>query len=114
MPDLTEHTAYVCASVVDEFFENVRSGSTGGRHSVRYGELDPEDQHKQGCQYGFTCTCDGYLYRGYCKHIKQVAAKHCRWNACLDPGLLPAKEEETGDLICPECRGPIKTMRVAV
>lgn len=113
MPDLVEHTAYVCASVVDTYFVNVPGFGGVTSHDVRYGELDQDEQHKQGCQYGFTCTCYGFICRGYCKHIKAEAKRSCRWNAVLDPSDLPDRAMN-GEPYCPDCGGPVKAIRVGV
>ena len=113
MPDLTIETAWTCASNVDTWFVNVPSSSGKGNHSVRYGELDPEDQLKQGCQYGFTCTCRGFTYRGVCKHVKAEKERLCRWNAELEPNAL-VNQAEDGEPRCPECGGPVHAFKVGV
>lgn len=109
MPDLTVHTTWHCASLTDEWFVNVKGSK--GYHSVRYGYLDPSEQNRQGCQYGFTCTCDGFRFRGTCKHVKAERKKLCHWNAVLE--LAEPRHTRNGPR-CPKCGGPVKAVQVGV
>ena len=113
MPDLTEHTACTCQS--NTSWETTVTGSKGDVYTVRYGRLYGRQADIQRCQYGYTCTCKGFAFRGTCGHVKQVEASdaRCGWNSELDPGNGP-EQDANGDPCCPECGAPVVSFRVAV
>ena len=49
------------------------------------------------------CECEGFNFRGTCKHLAIAAENVCGWNELLGP------EEQAGDQrrnkICPRCGG---------
>lgn len=113
MPDLTVHTACTCSSN-EEWFVNVPS-SRGGYHTVTFGRLYGRDLEIQGCQYGYTCTCDGFHFRRDCTHVRDEKTRElrCGWNAGLDPTIEPDRDAE-GNPRCPECGAPVTLVQVAV
>jgi predicted RNA-binding Zn-ribbon protein involved in translation (DUF1610 family) len=46
----------------------------------------------------YICECDGYLYRGTCRHLQEAKELLCRWDG--DP--IQTKEQAS-DMICPKC-----------
>lgn len=116
MPDLTIETAWTCRTNI--LWETVAPGSSG-MYRVAWERL-PENAESQ---YGWTCECKSFKYRGSCKHIAMVqAAKHnplahdrfkrCGWNAELD--TTAEAGEHDGEPCCPDCGGPVEAIQVAV
>ena len=105
MSDLTEHTAWTCQTNV-EWTHGVE-GSKGTMYTVTFERL-PE-----ATEYGYTCTCKGFKYRGECRHIKKVVAleRRCAWNETLEIGLEPVVDGD-GDRWCPRCGGPVVAVKV--
>jgi hypothetical protein len=134
MPNLTRHTAWTCATNIDEWFENVKSSDGRRYYMVKYGELGSTERKRQGCLYGFTCDCSGFKFRATCKHVEQAKKNLCQWNVCMDPGLPPDEyfvcsdcgiivADEDGcctlcgkdaeiEKRCPNCKGPVRPMQV--
>ena len=87
-------------------------GSTGTVYTIRYGLMPGSTS-----EHGYSCECPDYRERHqgipgrYCKHIKQAIEqfKHCRWNKLADPTLQP----EFPDW-CPDCGGPLMTVKAQV
>jgi hypothetical protein len=113
MPDLTTHATYICCT--NEHWEKQVKGSKGNTYTVSHSRLDPEESYRQGCDYGWTCTCKGFQFRGKCKHLTQVLAsgEFCGWNDTLEVGVEPDYDEQ-GRPICPDCGGPVTAINVAV
>lgn len=113
--DLTIETAWTCESN-ESWFTNVQGSRPGTSHTVSWERLYGKEARAQGAQFGYRCTCVGFDYRKTCSHVTQVAAAsahHCRWNAALDPGLPPDRDDQ-GNPVCPDCGGPVVPVRVAV
>jgi len=113
MPDLTTHATYTCCT--NEHWEKEVTGSKGDKYIVCFGRLDGEERLRQGCDYGWTCTCKGFKFRGKCRHLTQVKAsgEFCGWNDCLEVGAPPDYDEHDRP-VCPDCGGPVMTVNVAV
>ena len=50
------------------------------------------------------CECEGYVFRGYCKHQKQAMEALCKWTEKIGPEAQT--NEQRKDKICPRCGGP--------
>lgn len=89
MPDLTIEIMQQCAQL--------------GRTSVSV-------TGSKGATYTVTpdsCTCLGFQYRHYCKHIELAVQQRCSWHELYGDAI-----EQDG--ICPDCGGPTEYVRVAV
>jgi len=111
MPDLTIEAAWTCCTNVEWQTEVV--GSRGDKHVVHYGLLEPVQRRKQGCLNGWTCSCQGFKFRGTCRHIEQVKGDRCAWNAVLEPSMQ-AEVNAAGERCCPLCGGPVTVINVGV
>lgn len=113
MPDLTIETAWTCSS--NEEWETTVAGSKGETHTVRFSRLYGRDLQLQRVQYGYTCDCKGFQFRGHCHHVDLVMGevRRCGWNAELEPTAEPA-QDESGEPCCPVCGGPVSAHRVGV
>lgn len=97
MGDMTEVTMQMCASQNGPRSFNVRGYE---QHGLFHERSQP------------TCSCPAFKYSRAipqsCKHIRQIQADACDWHekfsdlAQVSPGL------------CPQCKGPTVTVRVAV
>jgi hypothetical protein len=47
----------------------------------------------------WTCTCPGFEFRGYCRHIERVHP--CRWRELVGPE--EQTPEQKAEHICPRC-----------
>lgn len=104
--DLTTEYAWACETARD-WETQVPSSSGNGTYTVRWGRLYGRDRQREGCDYGWTCTCKGFEIRGRCSHIMQVAAKdktpegRCGWDSFMDDGEPTV--DENGEHHCPRC-----------
>jgi hypothetical protein len=114
MPDLTIMGAWTCTTNLD--WSTTVSGSKGTDYVVRFGRLNNRDRDIQGCQYGWTCTCKGFAFRGTCSHWTKVEASkdRCGWNACLEPTLEPDWSKSKNEPCCPECGAEVQAFNVGV
>ncbi len=102
MTDFNVHAYRWCST--NEHFETTAKGSKGETYTVRYGKT-PAGPY----QYGWTCSCKGFKFRGDCKHVKAAEQERCGhgWEAaCGSPA-------EMGDN-CPKCGSETTVIRVAV
>jgi len=113
MPDFDIVATWTCAS--NFYFERAVKGSKGDLYVVRWGRLTEARIMETGAQHGWQCTCQGYRFRGTCRHIREVEAsgERCGWNATLEPAV-ECDHDSDGEPCCPECGGPVRAMRVAV
>lgn len=111
--DFTIEVAWTCAS--NEYWETTVQGSKGDLYTVRFGLLSEAEADERRVSHDWQCECQGYRFRGTCKHIAQVKASgaRCGWNGAIDPGLTPAIDAD-GHRTCPQCGGRVKPIRVAV
>lgn len=109
MPDLTIESAWTCAT--NERWETTVEGSKGETYRVAWERLYGAQAARVGAQFGWTCSCKGFGFRGTCRHVDAVEAegKRCGWNAHLEPTEEP---DENG--CCPGCGGNLVAYRVAV
>jgi hypothetical protein len=107
MPDLTVHTALMCASSAS--YERAVQGNTG-MYRVAFERLPPES----ATVFGWVCECKGFMYRGACAHIERVKALRvggrCGWNDEMEPAAEAA--EKDGAPCCPDCGGEVVTVEV--
>lgn len=52
------------------------------------------------------CHCQGYIYRGHCRHQQIAADSVCRWSELRAPDSQTRQQHK--DRICPSCGGPTK------
>ena len=105
MPDFTYETYYHCLSV--EYFSMKVAGSKGKEYLV-------EMKRSEGdCEFDWHCECEGFKFRGKCKHIEAVkkSGKYCGWMQFTEGGE-PAMAN--GEKVCPKCGGEIVGRRWAV
>jgi hypothetical protein len=113
MPDMTFETAYTCKQNVQ--WETKTRGTKGDYYRVAYERLYGIEASRAGADYGWTCTCKGWHYRGTCRHVTKMKklGLRCTWNEALDPGLEPERDNENQPC-CPQCGGPVEMVTVAV
>ena len=107
MPDLTIHTAYVCASTQN--WSCTVTGSRGDEYTVTFGPAGPNSVYL----YEWNCTCNAGRFGRRCKHVDRARGRWCGWNAEADPSLRPDRHGEA-ELTCPSCGGPVVAVRVGV
>ena len=59
--------------------------------------------------WGYLCDCDGYRFRGKCRHEAEARQKRCLWNEILYPEA-PQDDFERAEGQCPFCGGPTVTV----
>lgn len=53
------------------------------------------------------CDCEGYRFRGYCRHQAKADEEVCRWTEVR--GFVEIQTSiQARELICPKCGGPTK------
>jgi hypothetical protein len=98
--DFTLETTWVCYSNI--FFERqIQSSTPGVFYKVTFGPL-----RTGPILVGWECECRGFTKSGMCKHISAARELRCGWNEEQSPGPAPSSQH------CPECKGPIRQMRV--
>lgn len=102
MPDFTEAVAPVCASVRD-FSYRAKSSDGKREYRVSYGPT-PYGRY----QHDWECECQGFQSRKTCRHIDEAKQHRCGWNKHLESYSMPE------DRKCPDCRGELAFVRVAV
>jgi len=92
MPDLTIEIMQQCSNMEGH-------GGFGGYH--QYASLYPTSRHTENC------TCEGFKFRGDCKHINLAREKLCNYHEQVDgsPDV---------DGVCPRCGSPTEYVRVGV
>lgn len=56
----------------------------------------------------YVCQCEGYTYRGYCRHQLEAHEELCSWRTVIDGKLVDDEQTSQQRLakICPRCGGP--------
>jgi hypothetical protein len=113
MFDLTIMSAWTCDTNIE--WSTTVAGSSGSDYTVSFGKLFGRNLDLQGCQYGWTCTCKGFAFRGTCSHVTDVEVSNarCGWNACLEP-TLNCEHDNNDDPCCPECGAGVSAFNVGV
>ncbi len=108
MPDLTQQTAWTCASNL-EWSARVASASSLASYEVRWGPTPSGE-----AQYGWSCECPGWRIRKRCRHVTEteISGSRCCWNSELDPAVEPVIDGDRRH--CPACDGPVEAVSVAV
>jgi hypothetical protein len=88
MPDLSIEIMQQCSQMHEGF-------NIGGYQQVGIGTEQP------------SCTCKGFQFHGYCKHIKQAQEEMCSYHQ-----LTHGRPKVNG--ICPLCGAPTEYVKVAV
>jgi len=93
-------------------WEAAVTGSKGDLYAVKFERLPEEAE----AEYGYTCTCKSFRFRGHCKHIAAVVARglRCGWNETLEIGMGPEYADGSDDMTCPRCGGPVLAVKVEV
>ncbi len=115
MPELSIHYTRICMSNVHWEMPTL-SEDFSKTYVVKFTRLDPIEESRQGCQYGWTCQCQAFKYRKkpgkLCKHIENAKPHHCGWNAELEVTALAG--DKNGKPCCPDCRGETDVVKVGV
>lgn len=106
MFDLMEVAVWTCET--NKHWHIDVKGSKGNVYHVVYGY-----RSEGPYQYGYSCSCPAFKFRGECKHIEFVRGARCGWNGELEPTAVPNYDEESRP-VCPKCGGPVVAMKVAV
>jgi hypothetical protein len=75
------------------------SSSPGEYHSVLV--MDRDDPSEG------ICDCEGFQYRGHCRHLDEAEALACQWREGDDP---QQNAQQRHDKICPRCGGNTEWM----
>jgi len=104
MPELNIEYRWMCRSNV-EWCKEVQGNS--GVYVVEWGRV-----HDRDCDYGFTCTCPGFKYRGTCRHIREVSSERCAWHQEYNnPEFAEVNDD---DPKCPRCGGELTSCAIGV
>jgi len=103
MTELTTHTACAC-DTNREWSTTVLSSDGVTEYTVRWGLLV---EPRAMTEYGYTCTCPGFVHHGSCKHVRALEEQditrndnpRCGWDSRWDAG------EVTEDRRCHCCGG---------
>ena len=118
MRDLTVHAAYACVS--NRSWSKEIPASGGGTYTLKWERLYGYDAEIMGCDYGYTCTCEGFKHRSTCKHVKAAYAEdlkadkgpedRCTWDAQFETGEaveVPVTDDNPLGKACPMCGRPV-------
>lgn len=83
-----------CRAAEGWFPVRVPSSSNNGVYTVF---VSPWTVHES------ICECQGYQFRGVCKHQEVAAKRRCRWTELSDP--QQQTDDERKMRICPRCGG---------
>ena len=95
MPDFVNEPFAYCESV-ENFVATV------GDYVVTHGHTPFGE-----CHYGWQCTCKGFKFRKYCKHIEIAKQDFCGWDEFVDGDGVKHNT-------CPSCGSALKSRMVAV
>lgn len=109
MGDLTTEYYRYCSSLDGWSKEVPSSKGNGDTYKISFGRLHGDEEERQGCTHGWTCTCKGFKYRGTCRHVKdaQTDPDWCGWHGNGDVGRQNPDRSEDPDHdeedTCPVC-----------
>ena len=93
-----------CSTSAGWLTVKVASSSDGAAHYEV--NIPPWDRDEQE---GAVCSCDGFRYRGTCRHIREAYNEICHWSS-LD-GEKQTRQQELRR-ICPACGEPTRIVVV--
>jgi len=108
MGDLTELHTFTCKQNTE--FKTAVIGSKNDEYEVSLSKVNEGEY-----QYNWHCSCKGFQYRGKCKHIVAADKEKCHWGEGAFAGEMREPEvTDSGEKICPECKGPVEPVVVMV
>jgi hypothetical protein len=96
-PDMYQQCREVDAAVVEVWVPS--SSHPDKRHHVI---IMDRDDPSEGI-----CDCEGFGFRGYCRHLNEAEAYTCKWTEGDNPQQT---EEQRRQKVCPVCGGKTEWM----
>ena len=99
MTDFTYHVHRWCQT--NEVDQQVVHSDNGNTYRVYYSNRN-----------GWECSCPGFKFRKYCKHIEKAEKDKCNhgWEAACG---VPSDDQVGEEHLCPKCGGPSSLVKVA-
>ncbi len=100
---ISEGWVYACKQSY-MFTAHVLSSDKKRTYHVRYGIITMTSAAKAYVpKYGWTCTCDAFIFRGKCKHITACVPDKCEWRADQSDYTEPNTDLISLRTVCPLC-----------